>query len=257
MRIIIASLKIFAFALIVLLIIPTQSLWLLFSKGPNSYILPRLWHWATCKIFRVKVRVEGDYSHDHQKLFMSNHVSYIDIPVIGSVVKASFVAKSDVASWPVFGFLSHLQQTAFISRRRTAIAGEKKAIGKLVASGRELIIFPEGTSTDGQSVLDFKSSLFAIALDEGNDGLYVQPMTLRVDGSDGGGAPKTQEERNLYSWHVEMDTPLAEHLWRFAKHRGADITLIFHAPIKATDFDSRKTLAKACHARVISGLHNS
>ncbi len=253
MRVLVACSKMLAFALLTLITLPLQFLVLLFCKGDAAYIIPRLWHGTVCKIFGLKVQVVGEILHAPQRLFMSNHISYLDIPVIGSVLKASFVAKSDVQTWPVFGFLSKLQQTAFINRKRTAIVGETQAIGQRLNNGRDLIIFPEGTSTDGQNVVNFKSSLFSLALSENNQDLYIQPMTLRVESSNGM-PPQTQEERDLYAWHIAMDTPLASHLWHFAKHKGAEITLIFHDLIKASEFDCRKTLAKACHERVTSGL---
>ncbi len=231
-----------------LLIVPTQLILLSFHRGKKAYVIPQLWHKGVCRIFGIKVKIEGTPLQLQQALYVSNHLSYLDIPVIGTVLKASFVAKKEVASWPVFGFLSKLQQTAFIERSRNAAARETGALGTLLNDGKSLIIFPEGTSTDGREVLPFKSSVFSLSLTEQAD-LLIQPFTLTMELVNTY-PPETQELRDLYAWHREMDTELPSHLWRFAKSKGATISLHFHPYIKASDFDDRKTLAKHCHETV-------
>jgi 1-acyl-sn-glycerol-3-phosphate acyltransferase len=163
------------------------------------------------------------------------------------------VAKADVASWPVFGFLAKLQQTAFISRARGDAAKGRNALGKMLAEGKSLIIFPEGTSTDGSELFPFKSSMFSLALRENADRLLIQPFSLKVDLIDGHGVV-TQDDRDLYAWHYKMTTELPEHLWRFANTSGVNITLTFHEPLKAADYADRKMLAKTCHERVSKSL---
>lgn len=226
---------------------------MLFCKGNAAYILPWLWQKIVCSIFRITVRVNGTPYTDSQTIYMSNHVSYLDIPAIGSILRASFVAKKDVASWPVFGFLSKLQQTAFISRSREDVKKEKHALDSMLDDGKSLIIFPEGTSTDGREVRLFKSSLFSIAMKKNLRGIKVQPVTLRME-TVNQKQIHTQDDRDLYSWHIDMDTPLDKHLWRFARNKGAVISLTFHPPLNASDFSDRKTLAKACYNTVSKGL---
>ena len=246
-----AAFKFFLFVTICLIILPVQYLLLLIHKGKGAYILTQLWHKCVCKIFRVKIRIIGAAYKGGQTIYVSNHISYLDIPVIASILRVSFVAKKDVASWPVFGLLSKLQQTAFISRERKNAKGARQTLDNMLGYGKSLFIFPEGTSTDGREVLPFKSSLFSIAFKENLTELYVQPITLKMDNMNGG-AIKTQNDRDLYSWHINMDTPLGEHLWRFAQNNGAEISLHFHDPIKAQTYENRKTLAKACHKAVSS-----
>ena len=257
MRQIIALTKLTAFAVVTLAIIPFQFLVMLFSRGKASYALPCLWHKIVCKIFGIKVRPCGKYSKAPgcQTIFVSNHLSYLDIPVMGSLLKASFVAKKEVKSWPVFGFLSKLQQTAYISRARSDSVKSKDNLSNMLNQGKNLILFPEGTSTDGVSVLPFKSSLFSIALqqDDGNNDIYIQPVTIILD-KVSGKAPQTQKERDIYAWHINMDTPLANHLWNFAKNKGASINLVFHDFICAKEQNNRKELAKLCHEAVSNGL---
>ncbi len=250
-----AFLKFFLFALLTMVVIAIQWLLLLIHKGKGSYILPQIWHRCVCFIFAIKVQVIGKPNKGKQTVYVGNHLSYLDIPVIGSVLKASFIAKKDVSSWPVFGFLSTLQQTAFISRERADIRQAKNDLDKMIEEGKSLIIFPEGTSTDGRAVFPFKSSLFSVAMKKESEDIYVQPFTIKMEKIDGKDV-KTQKDRDIYSWHIDMDTPLATHLWLFAKSKGAIISLSFHDVLKAGEFENRKTLAKVCHEAVSSGLNN-
>lgn len=246
------------FILFFVLCIPVvllQLLLLTVHRGPYSYLIPHLWHKGVCMIFGVRVRVEGTPYRDSQTIYVSNHLSYLDISAIGSFLKASFVAKADVANWPVFGFLSKLQQTAFISRSRKDARKEKNALENMMAEGKSLIIFPEGTSTDGKSVRPFKSSLFSIALGSDNSDLMVQPFTISMS-SVNGKAIETQEDRDTYAWHIEMDTEMHDHLWGFAKSKGCVLTLTFHEPVAAKDYDDRKEMAQICHEKVLGGLQN-
>jgi 1-acyl-sn-glycerol-3-phosphate acyltransferase len=234
-----------------LVMVPPQAILILFYRGPHAYHIPYLWHKGICLIFGLRVRVEGAPIETAQTLFVSNHVSYLDIPVIGSTLKASFVAKNEVAGWPVFGFLSRMQQTAFISRSRNHAQREKNALGNMLKEGKSLILFPEGTSTDGRDVASFKSSLFSMTLDGEHPDLLIQPFTLRIDRVDGK-SPDDQAVRDLFAWYGDMTMP--PHLRAFTAGRGADVTLVFHSPIRPNDYPDRKSLAEACESAVRSGL---
>tara|TARA_B100001989_G_C24547413_1_gene471897 strand:+ start:886 stop:1665 length:780 start_codon:yes stop_codon:yes gene_type:complete len=254
MRNAIACLKFLAFIFLCLIVTPIQLVVLAFTKGPNAYIIPHLWHKAVCMIFRIKIRCTGKPERNDQVIFIGNHISYLDISVIASILQnASFVAKKDVEGWAVFGFLSKLQQTAFISRSKEDAAKEKLALDTMLYNGKNLIIFPEGTSTDGKEVLPFKSSLFAICFKENLKNIKLQPFTLQMI-STNGQKISSQEDRDIYSWHINMDTPLEQHLWAFAKSKGAEISLVFHPAINAHDYSNRKTLAKTCHDAVSKEL---
>ena len=119
-------------------------------------------------------------------LFAANHISYTDITVLGSVIPGSFIAKAEVANWPFFGWLAKLQRSVFVDRQVRSTATQRDAIGERLAAGDALILFPEGTSGDGNRVLPFKSALFAAA-QQGEDcpPVIVQPVSLayvRLDG---------------------------------------------------------------------------
>jgi 1-acyl-sn-glycerol-3-phosphate acyltransferase len=249
-----AVIRMLLFLCICLIVVPIQLCVLLVTKGPAAYVAPHIWHKAVCLIFGIKVQVNGVISTDAQTLFVSNHISYLDIPAIGSVLQnASFIAKKDVSGWPVFGFLSKLQQTAFISRSRADAQKGAQDLDALLDAGKNLTVFPEGTSTDGVVVRPFKSSLFSIAVDEKRPDLLVQPFTIKVLATNGA-RPETQDERDIYAWHVDMDTELHIHLWRFAKSNGTQLALTFHDPLPVKEYNDRKLLAKACHDTVSNGL---
>ncbi|MCB9991552.1 MAG: 1-acyl-sn-glycerol-3-phosphate acyltransferase [Rhodospirillales bacterium] len=234
------------------LLIPPQIIILLFSRGKAAFILPTFWQHRICNAFGLKVEVIGTPVLDRQALFVSNHISYLDIPVIAGVLPASFVAKADVASWPVFGLLAKLQQTAFVSRSRATLAQEKAALSNVLAQGRSLIIFPEGTSSDGQTVLPFKTSLFGLALESGQD-ITVQPFTIELASVDGHEV-STQADRDLYAWHGDMT--LMPHFWAFAKSSGAKVRLHFHPPLRVQQISDRKELARICYDLVAAPLNH-
>lgn len=246
-----AVIKLAAFFALTLLLVPPQLLIMAATRGKAAYILPHLWERVVCFIFGLKVVVEGTPYTESQTIYISNHISYLDIPVIASVLKASFVAKEDVANWPLFGFLSKMQQTAFISRSRTHAAKGRFALQNMLRDGKSLIIFPEGTSSDGSAILPFKSSLFSIVHDiETKTPVMVQPLTLSLREVDGR-PPAEQDVRDLYAWHGDMT--LSPHLWNFLKSKGAKVMLHFHPPAPAEDFPCRKTLARHCHVSIEKG----
>lgn len=231
--------------------IPAQMLVMAFTHGPASYILPSLWQRVICLIFGVKIIIEGTPLSGQQTLYVSNHISYLDIPVLGSVLRATFISKKEVSGWPVFGTLARLQQTAFISRSRKDLAQEKNTLSNLIGAGKSLILFPEGTSTDGRDVAPFKSSLFSMTLEAGQRPVMIQPVTQRLESVNGQSADD-QAVRDLYAWYGDMTMP--PHLKGFARARGAVVRLIFHPPVDPRDFEDRKKLAETCESAIRSGL---
>jgi len=254
----IAAFRFFLFAVLIVAVVPPQIIIMLFTKGAASRILPMLWMRGVCMAFGIKVHTDGNPYRDGQVITMCNHLSYLDIPVVGSVIPDSFVSKSDVAKWKLFGFLAGLRQTAYVIRGSVDPVVASQGVEKRLQEGDNLIIYPEGTSTDGQSVIEFKRGVFARAIDANIEDLKIQPVTLHVLRADGH-TLETQEDRDLYAWHNGMDDDfeLQHHLWRFAQLRGAEICLTFHDPIAVKDYTDRKILAKDTHIAVSNGLQNS
>ena len=124
-----------------------------------------LHHWSrfACRVLGLRVRTHG--SMPSASLLVSNHLSYLDIVVLSSIRPCVFVAKRDVATWPLFGWLANAAGTIFVDReRRFSSPKAVDAIAEAIANGSLVVIFPEGTSSDGSSVLPFKSALLESAV---------------------------------------------------------------------------------------------
>lgn len=252
MSILRAIIRLVLFFFLTALIVGSQTIILPLYRGPASYILPRLWQSGTRRIFGIKAITEGAPDTSRQSLYVSNHLSYLDIPVIGTFIKASFVARGDLSGWPVFGYMSKMQQTIFISRKREDAEKGKEALEKTLSEGKSLIIFAEGTSSEGSSVLPFKSSLFTLALENPTGKpLQVQPITISLLEVDGQPAA-TSAVRDLYAWHSDMT--LGRHIWAFARLKGAKVLVKFHPPRDAAAYRDRKALCTDCYNDVAGGL---
>ena len=121
----------------------------------------KIWAIYLLKILRIKVFIHGDLAYlmnHHSFLLVSNHISWLDIHVLNAIRPVTFVAKADVSSWPIFGYLAQIIGTIFIKRERLSdIKKVIQAIKKEIKSLGVVAIFPEGTSSDGQQILPFNS----------------------------------------------------------------------------------------------------
>lgn len=229
-------------------LIPFQWLVLNLTKSNRVfYIIPKVWHRTMCRIFGICVRVSGAPVQGRRVLYVSNHLSYLDILVLSSLMPVSFVAKKEVADWPFFGLLARLQGTAFVDRARGAAKRSGDRLSERLAQSRPMVLFPEGTSSDGQSVLPFRSALFS-ALESMPD-TCLQPVTIRLE------QVRTQADRDAYAWYGDMD--LIPHLWAFAKGRGAAVHVTFHPVCSVPETLDRKETAARTHRTVAQGLVQS
>ena len=233
-----------------LTLMPVQALGLVLRRRWTT-ALPRFYHRCCCRILGLRVRVEGAPLPQRPALFVVNHISYIDITVLGSLLAASFVAKSEVAGWPLFGWLAKLQRSVFVDRRVGSTARQRAALGARLQAGDALILFAEGTSSDGNRVLPFKSALFGAA-DNSADGpaVPVQPVSLAYTRLDG--MPIGRCYRPFVAWYGTM--PMAPHLWRMLGLGAVEAVVEFHPPTAFADCGSRKALAEYCHARIAGGV---
>ena len=200
--------------------------------------LPVIFHKLLIWLLSVRVQYEGEINKSNDSnLFISNHQSYLDIPILGSLYPVRFVAKSDVENWPLFGFLAKLGRTIFISRNRSDSLSQKNKIFKCLSSDEKIFIFPEGTTSDGNRVLDFKSSSFS-ALEGQNS--VIQPIVIVY--SDLNGIPINRWLRPVIAWYGNMD--LKPHLLTLSKLRSIKARLIYLDKVNAKNFSSRKDLCK-------------
>jgi len=216
--------------------------------------LPRIWHRICCAILSIEVRAHGAAVSGGPVLFVCNHASYLDVPVLGAQLDGRFVAKAEVARWPVIGALSGLQGTIFIDRRTQGARSQADELRQALHGGASLVLFPEGTSSDGNRVLPFKSTLFSAA-DAVIDGVEVQVQPVTVAYSRHRGLPMERRMRPYFAWYGDMT--LVDHLWTCLGLGGAGVDVIFHAPVRLSSFGSRKELARDCNAQIARGLSDA
>ncbi len=231
-------------------LMPVQGLGLALQR-PWSRSLPAFYHRWCCRILGFQVRTVGLPTGLRPALFASNHISYTDISVLGSLIAGSFVAKAEVAGWPFFGWLAKLQRTVFVDRRVRSTATQRDAIIARLAAGDALILFPEGTSGDGNRVLPFKSALFSAAEKAQEIApIAVQPVSIAYTRLDG--IPLGRLLRPYFAWCGTVE--LAPHLWSMIGLGAVEVVVEFHPPTFFADCGSRKALARYCHARSAGGM---
>jgi 1-acyl-sn-glycerol-3-phosphate acyltransferase len=208
---------------------------------------PRFYHRRCCRILGLRVRTIGRPATMRPALFAANHVSYLDITVLGSQLAASFIAKSEVAHWPLFGWLAKLQRSVFVDRRVRSTADQRDSISARLAAKDALILFPEGTSGDGNRVLPFKSALFSVAE---RSPVTVQPVSIAYTRLDG--LPLGRRLRPLLAWYGDM--AMAPHLWTALGLGTVEVVVEFHPPTTLAECGSRKALARYCEERVVEGV---
>jgi len=234
-----------------LLLVPIQAGALRLKLRAADHI-PRCFHRGVTRIFGVQIETTGHVSEIHPTLFVSNHISYLDIFVFGAVIKGSFVAKSDIANWPIAGWLAKMQRTIFVEReQRTKIDAQRTRVQERFESGGNVILFPEGTSYDGARVLNFKSALFSVAQNQVNGhAINVQPVSIAYTEMDG--LPLTRAQRPLVAWYGDM--ALLPHIWSFLKAQRTKVEIQFHEPVSIDKYVNRRAMANACQDVVSAGV---
>ena len=229
--------------------LPQLALLLLRNRGRS--LLPRFYHRLTCRIIGLDVEQRGTMSRAAPTLFVSNHTSYLDIPVFGSLIEGSFVAKTEVSRWPVFGWLSRMQRTVFVDRKRGTTHRQRDDLQRRLDAGDNLILFPEGTSNDGNSVLPFRSALLSVAEREARgQPLTVQPVSITYTQLNA--LPMCYRNRAYVAWYGDMT--LGGHLWTFTRLGRARVVVEFHPPVLMSDFRSRKELTQHCYQTIAAGV---
>ena len=198
---------------------------------------PVIFHKLLIWLLSIQINLEGEIdTSNNSNLYISNHLSYLDIPILGSTFPMRFVAKSEVEVWPLFGFLAKLGRTIFISRNRSDSLDQKNKVFKSLSSDEKVFIFPEGTTSDGNRVLDFKSSSFS-ALEGQN--FSIQPIVLVY--SDLNGIPINRWLRPVIAWYGDMD--LKPHLLKLASLKSIKVKLIYLNVVNTKNFCNRKDIS--------------
>ena len=234
-----------------IVLLPFQILALLFRSGLAKKI-PMVFHRGVARVLGLQFDVGGQVANSGPILFVSNHSSWLDIVVLSALAPVSFVAKSEIASWPGVSILAKLQDTVFVARKRAKTRDSLAAICGHLADGANLVLFPEGTRGDGNCILPFKSALFSAAENKGapNAAPLVQPVSIAYTHLDG--FPLGRRNRPRLTWYGKMR--LGRHLWGMLSNGPARIAVDFHQPVQLAEFETRKKLATYCR-QVIVGSH--
>jgi lyso-ornithine lipid O-acyltransferase len=206
------------------------------------------WGFIACNYYRVlrallriDVRIDGEPVRGRAALFVANHVSWVDIVVIGSIAPVAFVAKREVASWPLIGITAKIERTVFVDRDRRHQAAD--AVGEIVArlkSGTAVVMFAEATSSDGNRVLPFRSALLGAVNEAAAAGVPVQPLSIGYTGQHG--IAMGRQLRPLVAWYGDLD--FLPHIRAFIARGAVDAVVSYAAPLAATGTADRKVLAK-------------
>jgi 1-acyl-sn-glycerol-3-phosphate acyltransferase len=201
---------------------------------------------AAFLIMGIAYRVEGTQMRERGAV-VANHASWLDIFALNAGKRVYFVSKAEVARWPGIGWLARATGTVFITRDPREAKAQQALFEARLKAGHKLLFFPEGTSTDGQRILPFKSTLFGAFFAHDLAGiLSVQPVTVVYE------APEGQDPR-FYAWWGDMD--FGAHLLKvLAAPRQGSVTVVYHPPIAVAGAGDRKTLAAAAEAAVRSGF---
>jgi 1-acyl-sn-glycerol-3-phosphate acyltransferase len=212
----------------------------------------RVWCLGTSRIMGVRAVARGAGFAACPTVLVPNHVSYLDVLVLGSFTDATFIGKSEIDGWPLFGFLARVTGTMFVRRHWRQAKAQRDAIAARMREGESFVLFAEGTSSNGLTVKPFKTTLLSVAepwvLDRP---VAAQGVTLAyVSLADG--RPFTAANCDHYAWYDEM--PFAPHLWDLMRLRGVRVEVEFHEPVLSWAVASRKALGPALRAEVAGRL---
>jgi 1-acyl-sn-glycerol-3-phosphate acyltransferase len=240
-----------AFAAFTLPLMPVQALLLRVHRG-HARTFPHWYHRRLCRLLGIRLHVVGEVVRDGPVLLIANHTSWLDVPVLAAVAPLSFVAKKEVGTWPFISALARLQRTVFVDRRRRISVGvARDEIAERLEAGDAVVLFAEGTSSDGNRVLPFKTSLFAAAKPSGatdNSELSAYVQTLAVAYTHLHGVPLGRADRSLVGWYGDMD--MVSHVWQLLKAGPLDVSIRVGSPVPLASFADRKALARYSEAEV-------
>ncbi len=255
-----AGLAVAGITVVALVLMPLQWLALKFNL-PIQRWLPLVFHRCALIATGMRVHVRGAPAHHRPLLVAANHVSWADIIVLGALMPLSFIAKSEVGRWPVFGTFARMQRSVFVDRqRRTSTGRTASEIGERLNAGDVMVLFAEGTSSDGNRVLPFRSALVgavhhAMAGDDGaraaddpdaDQRVWVQPLSIVYSKLQG--MPMGRQFRPLIAWYGDMD--LAPHLWAILREGALDVEVIWGEPVPISSDTDRKALTRTLEMNV-------
>jgi len=240
-----------AFLSLTLVLLPFQLVGIAF-RLPIQRVIPHWYHRILCAVIGIRVRQIGRRSPEFPLLILANHASWLDIVVVTALTPAVFIAKREVATWPLFGQLAKLQRSVFIDReRRHKTGAATQEIAERLLGGDAVVLFAEGTSGDGNRTLPFRSALIgavhhAIARSTHHDTVTVQPLSLAYVGLSG--LPISRASREHVSWYGDID--LIPHLIGVLRSGAIDVVASWGEPVAYGVSADRKEIARSAEAAV-------
>lgn len=199
----------------------------------------RLFYKGSCAILGIYITAQGKLTQARPLLLVSNHSSYLDIFVLGSLFPVSFTPKREVRQWPVIGFLCVLADCVFVERKPSHMQQARKEMQNRLMRGQVLCIFPEGTTNNGREIKNFKSGFFSLA--EQNT-LPVQPITLTYTSLNN--APIAPDHSDAVAW--VGDATFFGHFWRVLGFKNMHVHVTAHPVFLPGEYEDRKALSAAC-----------
>jgi 1-acyl-sn-glycerol-3-phosphate acyltransferase len=240
-----ATLVLAGFTALTLPLMPVQAV-LLRASGRGARAFPHWYHRQVCRLLGIRLQVDGAVAAGKPVLLVANHTSWLDIPVLSAVAPVSFIAKKEVGGWPFVSSLARLQRSVFVDRtRRTAVGETTSEMSARLAAGDTLVLFAEGTSSDGNRVLPLRTSLFGAVL-PGEKGGEVPPeavvQTCAIVYARLHGLPLGRAGRPFIGWYGDME--MGGHAWNLLKSGPLDVQIALGPPVAIGSFSDRKALAR-------------
>jgi 1-acyl-sn-glycerol-3-phosphate acyltransferase len=243
LRAVLVALAFVVLTAVLALVLGAMTLLRLQGRGKVSIHYSR----AICALLGVRITVVGPSPQHHAVLILANHVSWLDILVITATVPVIFVAKSEVRRWPLIGWVARARGTVFVERERRQRTPEANAdIARHLAEGQSIVLFAEGTSSDGNRVLPFRSALVGAlreALAQVADGkrIAVQPLSIGYTGLLG--LPIGRQHRPIVAWYGDRD--LVPHVRELLRRGAIDVTLSWGEPVEPESAADRKAVVRS------------
>jgi len=209
-------------------------------------------YWANfCRIAGIRVKVLGKIEKQRPLMLISNHCSYCDVFVLGSIAPMRFTPKSQVENWPIIGLLCKMSGCIFIDRRRKKTEEQLTKVEHELSGGTPISIFPEGTTNQGDSLLTFRSPMFSLAENTYNGkNLTIQPATVAYRRMNG--LPLTTRFMPWVAWYGDMD--FFPHFWNLLQVKSLEVVVQFHPAYAVTPGQDRKKLAAQMQLEIAAPL---
>jgi 1-acyl-sn-glycerol-3-phosphate acyltransferase len=214
-------------------------------------IISTYWGKAMVWILNISVLLKGEYRNyqNSQYLIVSNHQSYLDVIIIASIIPTLFVAKKDVQSWPIFGWLASLGGTLYIDRNKFRGAiNSIEEIEKSLLNHISVNVFPEGTSSNGEAIFPFRPTLFSAALAAKS---AVLPLSINYNKINSIIVDKSN--RDIICWYGDMT--FTNHFWELLGADSIEVSIFVHPFISAIEFQNPKELSTAAYNVINNGFN--